>query len=136
MSNWFTHTAFVEREPKSDFTEDDLAARVSSLTVNESSFAQKNTRPTATLPLLESKNQKPKSRFSLESLASRKSRSSVDSQHHDINLHLMGVSPRGPSRRPPRLSTGTSLGKVAVNTGLPAIDTMAPHPTFMNCVAT
>jgi hypothetical protein len=130
-----SHTPIHFRETKIDYAEDDLAARVSSLSVNDSS-AQKYTIQTAILPLLGSDQKQLQPRFSLESLVSKKSRCSVDSQHHDINLHIMGFSPRGPRRRPPRLSTGKSLGKVAVNNGLPAIDTLAPHPTFMNCVAT
>ncbi len=130
--NYHSHHYFSE--PKPDLTEDDLAARVSSLSVNETS-EQKHDNRSVTLPAQES-DHKNQSRFSLENLVCKKSRCSVDSQSHDINRHILVSSPRWPRRRPPRLSVGRSLGKVLIRNSLPANDTMGPHPIFMNCVAT
>lgn len=98
------------------------------LTMNDSSTKKKSTE---TSFYHEHGNEQV--RISLGSLASKKSRCSVDNSGHGINFHdMMGISPRGPKARPPKLSFRTSLGNASVNNCMPAKDAV----TSMNCVAT
>jgi hypothetical protein len=133
-----------EPDPKYTFVDsdtEDLASKISSLSVNESertsraslSFVRQVTLP----PEEETKIRDANFRLSIDSIAeASNSRPSMDSHAHstDLNLHLYGNSPRIGLGRPPKMSMGSMCSTDntrSARSSTPSVDqTCAPCPAF------